>query len=121
MKLAANTLLQQHNGVRLMIIAQHRRRRHRGVTQRLMIRLCAVVLLVFAARPSAAAEQLKIVVGFAAGGSLDVLTRVVAARVQSATGMTIIVENRAAAAAGWRLRRSPRPSPTAAPSCRRRS
>jgi tripartite-type tricarboxylate transporter receptor subunit TctC len=80
-----------------MIVARYRRRRHRGVTPRLVIRLCAVILLVAAARPSAAAEQLKIVVGFAAGGSLDVLTRVVAARVQSATGMTIVVENRAAA------------------------
>lgn len=59
--------------------------------------LCGLVassLLHFSARPAAAAEQLKIVIGFAAGSGLDVITRVVGARVQAATGTTVIVENR---------------------------
>ena len=42
----------------------------------------------------AAADQLKIVVGFAAGSGVDAVTRVVAERVRVATGMTVIVENR---------------------------
>src|SRR5262245_54526870 len=59
--------------------------------------------LLLAASPAsvAVAAQLKIVVGFAAGSGLDIITRVVAARVQAATGTTVIVENRAGA--GGRL------------------
>jgi tripartite-type tricarboxylate transporter receptor subunit TctC len=62
--------------------------------QWLIIRLFAAVLLVSSAQSVTAAEQLKVVVGFAAGSGVDVITRVVAARVQAATGMTVIVENR---------------------------
>lgn len=53
------------------------------------------------AQSGATAEQLKVVVGFPAGSGLDVITRVVAARVQTATGATVIVENRPGA--GGRL------------------
>ena len=53
------------------------------------------------AQSAATAEQLKVVVGFPAGSGLDVITRVVAARVQTATGTTVIVENRPGA--GGRL------------------
>src|SRR5262245_43760248 len=55
--------------------------------------LVAFVPLSFA-RSVAAAEQLKIVIGFPAGSGLDVITRVISARVQAATGTTVVVENR---------------------------
>jgi tripartite-type tricarboxylate transporter receptor subunit TctC len=69
-----------------------------GAMRRSGLRLIAAVLLASWASPVAAAERLRIVVGFAAGSGLDVITRVVAARVQAATGMTVIVENRPGAA-----------------------
>ena len=62
--------------------------------QWLIFGLFASLLLDLSARPAAAAEQLKVVVGFASGSGLDVITRVVAARVQTATGTTVVVENR---------------------------
>jgi tripartite-type tricarboxylate transporter receptor subunit TctC len=46
------------------------------------------------ASPVFAGGPLKIIVGFAAGSGIDVITRVVAQRVQAASGMTVIVENR---------------------------
>ena len=55
--------------------------------------LVALLPLSFA-RSAAASEQLKIVIGFPAGSGLDVITRVISARVQAATGTTVIVENR---------------------------
>jgi tripartite-type tricarboxylate transporter receptor subunit TctC len=42
----------------------------------------------------AAAEPLKIIIGFPAGSGLDVITRVISARVQADTGTTVIIENR---------------------------
>jgi len=45
-------------------------------------------------KPAAAAGPLKLVVGFAAGSGVDAITRVVADRVQVATGTTTIVVNR---------------------------
>src|ERR1700716_2927979 len=53
------------------------------------------------AQSAATAEQLKVVVGFPAGSGLDVITRVVAAGVQTATGTTVTAENRPGA--GGRL------------------
>jgi tripartite-type tricarboxylate transporter receptor subunit TctC len=72
------------------------------------------------AQSGATAEQLKVVVGFPAGSGLDVITRVVAARVQTTTGTTVIVEIPAPVDA-WRRRQSPKPSPTGARSCPRQS
>lgn len=46
------------------------------------------------ASPGFAGGPLKIIVGFAAGSGIDVITRVVAERVQAASGTTVIVENR---------------------------
>ena len=63
--------------------------------------LLAALSLAGSLQPAAAADQLKMVVGFAAGSGLDVITRVIAARVQTVTGTTVIVENRAGA--GGRL------------------
>src|SRR6202035_5082286 len=52
------------------------------------------VAAMLAASPGFASGPLKIVVGFAAGSGVDVITRVVAERVQAASGTTVIVENR---------------------------
>ena len=60
----------------------------------LAVALATAVLLVSVSRPAAAAEQLKIVVGFSAGSGVDAIARVVAERARSATGTTITVENR---------------------------
>ena len=78
-----------------MKMIRHPRGAHQAsAMQWFIFGLFAASLLVSSARSGAAAEQLKVVVGFAAGSGLDVITRVVAARVQTATGMTVIVENR---------------------------
>jgi tripartite-type tricarboxylate transporter receptor subunit TctC len=51
------------------------------------------------ARPAAAqSAQMRIVVGFAAGGSVDLVARMVAEHLQGALGRTVIVENRTGAA-----------------------
>jgi tripartite-type tricarboxylate transporter receptor subunit TctC len=46
-------------------------------------------------RPAAAADQLKVVVGFQAGSGVDAIARLVAEKVRTNTGMTIIIDNRA--------------------------
>jgi tripartite-type tricarboxylate transporter receptor subunit TctC len=48
-------------------------------------------------RPAAAADQLRVVVGFAAGSGVDAIARLVTERVRAATRTTIIVDNRAGA------------------------
>ena len=45
-------------------------------------------------RAAAATGELKFVVGFAAGSGLDAIARVVAERVRTSTGKTVIVDNR---------------------------
>jgi tripartite-type tricarboxylate transporter receptor subunit TctC len=65
-----------------------------GTIRRFILGLAAAWLLVSSAQAVAAAERLRVVVGFAAGSGLDVITRVVASRVQTATGQAVIVENR---------------------------
>lgn len=45
-------------------------------------------------RAAATAGELKFVVGFAAGSGVDAIARVVAERVRSSTGRTVLVENR---------------------------
>ena len=62
-------------------------------------RFCALVLAMCLAAPLAAAETLKILVGFPAGSGLDVITRTIAERVRIDTACTIIVSTIAAAAA----------------------
>jgi tripartite-type tricarboxylate transporter receptor subunit TctC len=57
-------------------------------------RFCALVLAMCLATPLAAAETLKILVGFPAGSGLDVITRTIAERVRIDTARTIIVDNR---------------------------
>jgi tripartite-type tricarboxylate transporter receptor subunit TctC len=44
--------------------------------------------------PARAADQVKVVVGFAAGSGVDAIARLVSERVRADTGTTIIVENR---------------------------
>jgi tripartite-type tricarboxylate transporter receptor subunit TctC len=76
---------------------------HRASAMRQLVSsgLLAALLLVSSVQSVTAAAQLKVVVGFAAGSGLDIITRVVGARVQAATGTTVIIENRAGA--GGRL------------------
>jgi tripartite-type tricarboxylate transporter receptor subunit TctC len=56
--------------------------------------LLATTSVALTPRPVVAAEQMKVIVGFAAGSGVDVIARVVTDRVRADTGMTIIVENR---------------------------
>lgn len=53
-----------------------------------------VLMLMPGSRAAAAIGELKLVVGFAAGSGLDVIARVVAQRVRTSTGRTVIVDNR---------------------------
>jgi tripartite-type tricarboxylate transporter receptor subunit TctC len=75
-------------------IRRSRSTRRCGSTQWLVFGLLVALLPLSFASSVVAAEQLKIVIGFPAGSGLDVITRVIAARVQAATGTTVIIENR---------------------------
>ena len=57
-----------------------------------------VALMSAAALPAAAQATGRVVIGFAPGGSVDALARMVAEAVQAAGGRTMIVENRTGAA-----------------------
>lgn len=59
-------------------------------------------------------ENIRIIVPAAAGGSTDVMGRLLAAHLQSAWGHSAVVENRSAARSG--RPRSHAPRPTATPS-----
>lgn len=63
---------------------------------RVAVRLGIVVLsgVCLVAPPARALDQVKVVVGFAAGSGVDSIARLVVERVSSETGQTIIVENR---------------------------
>jgi tripartite-type tricarboxylate transporter receptor subunit TctC len=56
--------------------------------------LIGVSLTIPPSRAVAATGELKIVVGFAAGSGVDSIARVVAERVRSSTGRTVVVDNR---------------------------
>jgi len=64
------------------------------ITSWLFSAALAVLICTFQAWPAAAANQLKIVTGFAAGSGIDVIARLIAEHVRQDTGMTVIVENR---------------------------
>ncbi|KEH12067.1 hypothetical protein GY15_23720 [Delftia sp. 670] len=69
-----------------------------------------------AAEPAAHAPQGKPItwiVGFAPGGSLDVLTRHVARQLEARAGVSVVVENRPGARARSACRRQPRRLPMA--------
>ncbi|MPZ56344.1 MAG: tripartite tricarboxylate transporter substrate binding protein [Rhizobiales bacterium] len=68
--------------------------RRRTATTLIAAALLAAVLSAPMSRSAVAADQLKVVVGFAAGSGVDAIARLVADRVRTATGMTIIVDNR---------------------------
>lgn len=61
---------------------------------RIACALLATLALIAGSGSAVHATQLKVVVGFAAGSGVDAITRVVAERVRTLTGETVIVENR---------------------------
>jgi tripartite-type tricarboxylate transporter receptor subunit TctC len=69
-------------------------RRTMRLTPWLLSAFLAVSIPLSDARPAAAADQLKIVTGFAAGSGIDVIARLIAQYVRQDTGMTVIIENR---------------------------
>lgn len=66
--------------------------------RRSMSALAALAIAAAAGPGAAQTAPMRIVVGFAPGGSVDGLARLTAEQIQSATGRTVIVENRAGAA-----------------------
>ena len=92
-----------------------------------MKRLVALFILVAWALTAASAVQaqswyparpVKIICGFPAGSSLDIITRIYAQRLEEGLGQPFVVENRAGASGNlapktWRAR-----CPTATPCCR---
>ncbi len=70
-----------------------------------LMRLCAAATFALAAAWPAAAQdrypekQIRIVVGFAAGGPTDVIARVLAADMTTTLGQSVYVENKAGASA----------------------
>jgi len=62
--------------------------------RRSMAGLGAALAITALATPAPAAETLKVLVGFPAGSGLDVITRIIAERVQTDTGRAVIVDNR---------------------------
>lgn len=70
----------------------------RGTLHALLALAVAAIAAITTAPAVAQTAPMRIVVGFAAGGSIDALARLTAEQIQSATGRTVIVENRAGAA-----------------------
>src|SRR5215208_5837813 len=73
----------------------------RSSTLNLWATICAALAIALAAAPSLAqpypTRALRIVVGFAPGGSADVLSRIMGQRVAESLGQPVIIENRPAA------------------------
>ena len=69
---------------------------HRSDSQRLFLGMLTVANVIWATcgAPSVASAQTKIVVGFAAGSGVDVIARIVGARLQGIVGEPVIIENR---------------------------
>jgi tripartite-type tricarboxylate transporter receptor subunit TctC len=70
---------------------------HAAVLSRRCLALLGTVALLFCSplhSIAAASDQIKIIVGFAAGSGADVITRIVAKRIQIATGRAVIIENK---------------------------
>jgi tripartite-type tricarboxylate transporter receptor subunit TctC len=70
-------------------------KRAAGLTRRAALALPAAALLL---RPARAQAPIRIISGFAAGGSQDVLARILAEEFQQALGVGVVVENRTGAA-----------------------
>ena len=66
-------------------------------------------------------RQITIVVPFGAGGSADLLARILATHMQAKFGQPVVVENRAGAGGNIGTATSPRPRPTATRCCSARS
>lgn len=64
---------------------------------KLALALCAAAFAAATSQSASAADQVKVVVGFAAGSGVDVIARVATEQMRADTGSTIIVENRAGA------------------------
>src|SRR6516162_7834859 len=60
----------------------------------LLAQIGVVALLLPASPAAGAGNELKLVVGFAAGSGVDAIARVVAERVRTSSAHTVIVENR---------------------------
>ena len=72
--------------------------------------------------PAHAADPIKVVVPFAAGGPVDALARIVAAEIGPRLATDVVVENRGGAGGTARGRAGgARAAPTGAPSCSRAS
>lgn len=74
-----------------------------GIQEQAMVRVRRILFATFAvlaasgacfSSPAQAQGPLKIVVGFAAGSGIDILTRIVAEQIRIDTGTTVIVDNR---------------------------
>jgi tripartite-type tricarboxylate transporter receptor subunit TctC len=85
----------------------------------LVLSLAASALALAASLPSSAQtypdKPIRIIVTVAAGGPMDTIARFVATQMQARLGQPVIVENLPARAPPSAARRSPPPSPTAAP------
>ncbi len=69
--------------------------RHGALSRRTLVGAGAAVLLTSAtAWSQAESRQLRILVGFSAGGSTDAAARIVAGKLQERTGMTVIIDNK---------------------------
>jgi tripartite-type tricarboxylate transporter receptor subunit TctC len=82
--------------------------------KRLFAALLAAAIFAF---PAPAADPIKMVVPFAAGGPVDALARIVAAEIGPRLQTDVVVENRGGAGGLLAVEQVRARRPTAAPSC----
>jgi tripartite-type tricarboxylate transporter receptor subunit TctC len=81
----------------------------------LLMSVLVVATTVEAQEETYPVRSIKMICGFPAGSSLDVITRIYAARLERALGQPVTVENREALPAIWLPKRSCDPHQTVIP------
>ena len=92
----------------------------RRLVQAATVTLCSVAASGAALAQAWPAKSIKIVVGFAPGGTTDAMARVLAQSLAEALGQTVVVDNKPGVSGNWQRLKSSVPPRMATPSCSHR-